>query len=146
MSCETETASLLRSAGQKVTPQRMLVLAALRHHASHVTAAELLDDARRLYPFLDISTVYRTLASARDLNLVSEFSRPGGDAHYEWIGQTPHHHLICRICGSETDLEPGTVDGLAEDLEREHGFRADLKHFTLFGVCRDCQAKGLGGD
>ena len=38
MSCETETAVVLRDAGQKITPQRMLILSTLRHAGEHVTA------------------------------------------------------------------------------------------------------------
>jgi Fur family ferric uptake transcriptional regulator len=138
MSCETETATLLRGAGQKVTPQRMLILAALRHQRTHVTAAELLDEVRRSYPFLDISTVYRTLSSARDLKLVSELTRTGADAQFEWIGNEPHHHLICKVCGGETTLDNNLMEGLADRLRQEQGFRADLTHFAIAGVCRTC--------
>jgi Fe2+ or Zn2+ uptake regulation protein len=59
MSCETETAIALREAGQKITPQRMLILSTLRHTEHHITASEVLDHVRRAYPFVDASTVYR---------------------------------------------------------------------------------------
>ena|SRR5438874_1127731 len=141
MSCETETANVLRGAGQKVTPQRMLILAALRHNRTHATAAQVLEEARHSYPFLDISTVYRTLASARDLKLVSELTRTGADAEYEWIGSDPHHHLICRVCGSETVLEHGYIDSLGAALLADQGFTAELDHFAIVGVCRDCKTE-----
>jgi Fur family ferric uptake transcriptional regulator len=140
MSCETETAGVLRGAGQKVTPQRMLILAALRHHHTHATASALLEEVRHSYPFLDISTVYRTLASARDLKLVSELTRSGADAEYEWIGNEPHHHLICRVCGQESVLDNGHVETLAASLLAADGFQADLEHFAIVGVCRKCTA------
>ena len=101
MSCETETATVLRTIGQKVTPQRMLILCAVRHRRHHVTAADILDEVRRSYPYIDISTVYRTLNSAKELGLVNEMGRGGGDNEYEWIGSDRHHHLICRACGGE---------------------------------------------
>src|SRR5437868_6828536 len=138
MSCENETATALRAVHQKVTPQRMMILSALRHHRTHVTAAALLDEVRRSYPFVDISTVYRTLGSARDLKLVTELTRTGADAVYEWIGDEPHHHLICRVCGSETVLGAGHVDALRGALLAEAGFSADLDHFAIVGVCRTC--------
>ena len=140
MSCETETATALRASRQKVTPQRILILSTLRHHHTHMTAAALLDEVRRSYAFIDISTVYRTLASARDLKLVAELTRPGADAAYEWIGGEPHHHLICRVCGNETVLDGGHVEGLRGALLAEEGFEADLDHFAIVGVCRDCAA------
>src|SRR5437773_10981652 len=138
MSCDTETATALRAAGQKVTPQRMLILSALRHHHTHMTASALLDEVRRSHPFVDISTVYRTLGSARDLKLVAELTRTGADAAYEWIGDEPHHHLICRVCGGETVLGADHVEALRGALLAEAGFSADLDHFAIVGVCRTC--------
>ena len=83
MSCESETASTLRTIGQKVTPQRMLILCAVRHHQHHVTAGDVLEEVRRSYPYIDISTVYRTLNSAKELRLVNEMSRGAGENKYE---------------------------------------------------------------
>jgi len=140
MSCETETATALRASHQKVTPQRRQDQDPLRHHHTHITAAALLDEVRRSYAFIDISTVYRTLGSARDLKLVAELTRTGADAAYEWIGAEPHHHLICRVCGNETVLNGGHVEGLRDALLAEEGFQAELDHFAIVGVCRTCAA------
>ncbi len=140
MSCETETATALRGAGQKITPQRMLILSALRHHEHHVTAADVLDEVRRSYPYVDISTVYRTLNSATELRLVNELTRAGADTEYEWVGSDHHHHLICRSCGSETELDSDYLDSLGASLLDEHGFAADLDHFAITGICRECRA------
>ena len=76
----------------------MLILSSLRHSGRHITASRVLDEVRRTYPFVDASTVYRTLNSAADLGLVSETNMGSGDAEFEWIGVDHHHHLICRSC------------------------------------------------
>jgi Fur family ferric uptake transcriptional regulator len=144
VSCESETAKALRSSGQKVTPQRMLVLCAVRHRKTHVTAGDVLDEVRRSYPYIDISTVYRTLNSAKELRLVSEVSRPGEDNEYEWAGGDRHHHLICRSCGAEQVLDNSYLDSLAAALLDDHGFQADLDHFAITGLCRSCrEPRGL---
>ena len=75
MSCENETAVALRDAGQKVTPQRMLILCTVRHARHHVTAPQTLENVRRSYPYVDASTVYRTLGSAAALGLVTGYFR-----------------------------------------------------------------------
>jgi Fur family ferric uptake transcriptional regulator len=139
MSCESETASVLRTAGQKVTPQRMLILCAVRHHQHHVTTADVLDEVRRSYPFIDVSTVYRTLNSARDLRLVNEMYRSGGETEYEWVGAERHHHVICRACGSESVLDASYLGSLAAALLEDQGFQADLDHFAISGLCRECR-------
>jgi Fe2+ or Zn2+ uptake regulation protein len=41
MSCEDETAEILRRAGHKMTPQLLLILRALRHAEGHVSAAQI---------------------------------------------------------------------------------------------------------
>lgn len=138
MSCETDTARALRTAGQKVTPQRMLILSSVRHAGDHITASQILEEVRRSYPYVDASTVYRTLAAARELRLVSETHMGTGDAQFEWIGKERHHHLICRVCGQVSSLDNSYLDSLASALMEDYGFRADLDHFAIFGVCRRC--------
>ena len=138
MSCERETAVVIREAGQKVTPQRVLILSGLRHSGQHVTATNIIDELKAAHPYIDASTVYRTLASATDMGLVSETDMGSGESEFEWIGKDRHHHLICRSCGSVISLDNSYLDGLATLLYEEAGFRADLGHFAIFGVCRDC--------
>src|SRR2546422_3117000 len=140
MSCETETAVTLRHAGQKVPPQRMLILCPVRHASHHVTAGQVLDEVKRSYPFVDASTVYRTLGSAAALGLVSETDMGAGDTQYEWIGKDRHHHLICRSCGGVSSLDNSYLDSLATALFDEQGFQADLGHFAIFGVCSTCRS------
>ncbi|HUF54020.1 MAG TPA: Fur family transcriptional regulator [Dehalococcoidia bacterium] len=139
MACENETATVLREARQKVTPQRVHILCAIRHAGVHVTASQIIEDLARDHPFIDASTVYRTLASASDLGLVYETDMGTGDSEFEWVGKHRHHHLICRTCGEVTSLDNSYLDGLATLLYEEAGFQADLGHFAIFGVCNDCQ-------
>ena len=138
MSCEKDTADLLRSAGQKVTPQRLLILCCLRHAGGHVTAGQILTEARRTYPYVDASTVYRTLAAAKEMRLVSETNLGAGDNLFEWLGGARHHHLICRSCGQVNSLDETHLDALAKALEHETGFHADLEHIAIFGLCKSC--------
>lgn len=139
MSCETETAVALRNAGQKVTPQRMLILSTVRHARGHVTASEILEQVRRSFPYVDPSTVYRTLAAARELRVVSETNMGPGDTEFEWVARERHHHLICRDCGNVTSLDSDYLDGLASALLEDRGFQADIDHFAIFGLCADCR-------
>ncbi len=141
MSCETETATALKDAGQKVTPQRMLILSSVRHAGGHLTASQILEEVRHSYPYVDASTVYRTLASARELKLVNETNMGSDDNQFEWIGKERHHHLICRSCGEVTSLDNSYLDGLASTLLEDHRFQADLDHFAIFGVCKGCASK-----
>ena len=141
MACENETAIVLREAGQKVTPQRVHILCEVRHSGVHITASHLIEELRQSHPFIDSSTVYRTLASAADLGLVYETDMGSGESEFEWVGKDRHHHLICRTCGDVTSLDNSYLDGVATLLYEEVGFQADLGHFAIFGVCKRCQTK-----
>ncbi len=139
MSCETETAQVLRETGRRATPQRLMILTTLRHAHGHLTANEICEEVCREYPYIDISTVYRTLGVLKDLRLVSETDMGTGDTTYEWVRRLQrHHHLICRSCGLVASLDHKHLEGLGTEIAAETGFKADLDHFAIFGVCKDC--------
>jgi Fur family ferric uptake transcriptional regulator len=139
MSCESETVDVLRETGHKMTPQRMMILTSLRHAPGHLSAADIFDRVRASYPYVDISTVYRTLTVLKDLRLISETHMGSGDATFEWVGAERHHHLICRRCNHVTLLDHHYLEGLGSQIAADLGFRSDMDHFAIFGLCAGCQ-------
>lgn len=139
MSCEDDAVQILRRAGHKVTPQRRMILKVLRHAPGHISAAQITERVREEYPFVDISTVYRTLDMLKRLNLATVTDMGGGDSVFEWVTGEPHHHLICSRCGHIAELSHDFFEGLTARLEEEQGFTPDLQHFAIFGLCRDCR-------
>jgi Fur family ferric uptake transcriptional regulator len=144
LSCETETVQVLRERGHKATPQRLMILSALRHATGHLTAGEIFEQVRVDYPYVDISTVYRTLNVLKELRLVSETDMGTGDTAYEWVRQQgKHHHLICRDCGAVASLDHRFLEDLGAEIMTESGFRPDIDHFAIFGLCRACQERPI---
>ncbi len=139
MACEQETATTLREAGFRVTPQRLLVASALRHAGRHLSAAEIADQVRAVYPVVDLSTVYRTVEMLKRLHLATATDMGGDDLLFEWSAGEAHHHLICSSCRKMQVLDHEYLKGLAERVGQDFGFQADLQHFAIFGVCRDCR-------
>ena len=138
MSCENATAQALKDSGHRLTPQRLMILSAVRHTNGHVTAAQIMGEVREGYPYIDASTVYRTLGVLKKMRLVSETNMGSGESVYEWIDQSRHHHLICKSCGGVTLLEDRYVASVGADVMADHGFQADLDHFAIFGLCASC--------
>src|SRR3990170_763039 len=122
MSCESQTVEVLRESGHKMTPQRMMILTSLRHAPGHLSAADIFERVKADYPYVDISTVYRTLAVLKDLRLISETHMGGGDAAFEWVGSERHHHLICRKCNGVTLLDHHYLEELGERINENLGF------------------------
>lgn len=141
MSCEQESATVLRRVEMKLTPQRLMVLTALRHASGHLSAADVFEQVRTAYPYVDISTVYRTLNALKQMRLVTETDMGAGDLAYEWARER-HHHLICSGCDSVTELDHLYLQRLGADLLATHGFAADLDHFAIFGRCAACRVDG----
>lgn len=123
-----------------MTPQRMMILTSLRHAPGHLTAADIYEQVRQEYPYVDISTIYRTLAVLKDMRLVSETHMGSGDAAFEWVAPERHHHLICRNCDDVAELDHRYLEALGAEVERDLGFRAELDHFAIFGLCKTCRA------
>ncbi len=142
MSCEEEMADLLRRAGHKLTPQRLLILAVLRHAEGHVSVAHIAEQVRAVYPFVDVSTVYRTLDVLKRMRLVTATDMGAGDVLFEWAPEQPHHHLICTSCAAVQVLDNAYLESLASRIRGEFGFAPDLHHFAIFGLCRECQIGG----
>jgi Fur family ferric uptake transcriptional regulator len=135
----TELNNLLLARGVRLTPQRLMVLEVLAEHAgSHITADKILAAVVARYPYVDKTTVYRTLDLLRDHSLVVMTDLGGGKLEYELVSQ-PHHHIVCKQCGYTVELDDATLDPLRRLVEQQYGFQPCFDHFALFGVCRACQ-------
>ena len=139
MSCEDETAEILRQAGHKLTPQRLMILRALRHSEGHVSAGQIAEQVRAAYPFVDVSTVYRTLDVLKRMRLATVTDMGSGDVVFEWAPPQPHHHLICSSCGDVQELGHDYFTGLSERIHGEFAFTPDMHHVAIFGICSECQ-------
>jgi Fur family ferric uptake transcriptional regulator len=122
-----------------MTPQRLMIVRALRHAEGHISAAQLAEQVHETYPFVDVSTVYRTLDVLKRMRLATSTDMGSGDVLFEWTPEQPHHHLICTSCGDVAELNHGYLAGFEQRLNADFGFAPDLHHFAIFGLCRECQ-------
>ncbi|HMO54847.1 MAG TPA: Fur family transcriptional regulator [Tepidiformaceae bacterium] len=146
MTCEDDTAELLRRAGHKVTPQRLMIVRVLRHADGHVSAAQIADQVKQVYPFVDVSTVYRTLDVLKRMRLATSTDMGSGDVLFEWSPERAHHHLICSSCGHVIEIDHEYLVPLERGVRDDYGFDADLNHFAIFGLCRECQMAEASDD
>ena len=131
--------SKLSEQGYRLTPQRMLVLAAIENSEHHISAEEIYAQVVAKYPHVNISTVYRTLELLNRLGLVTETDLGGGRVRYHPADKGHHHHLVCQECGKIIDLDESVLSSLKDVLFREYKFSADLRHLAIFGHCADCR-------
>ena len=130
----------VRNKGYRLTPQRTLILSIIAGSREHMGVDRIFRQAQRSYPYLDLATVYRTVRLFKTLGIVTELSI-GDKQHYELADPTgAHHHMVCRICGSASDLSPIYLEVFRASLIDKFGFQPDLEHFTIGGVCEGCHS------
>ena len=101
---------------------------------------EVFRRAKESYPYMDVATVYRTLHLLKELGVVTEVAI-GDRLHYELTDPAgKHHHMVCRRCGGAFDLNPHYLEEFQNTLIKEFGFKPDLEHFSISGVCSDCHS------
>lgn len=138
MSCSYDYAPQLRARGYRMTPQRLAILHVLRHEGTHLSPVEVYRKAVRELPGITEPTVYRTLEFLADNGLVRPSYAANGRLTYE-IAVNDHHHMVCRICKAEIEVEHALLASVYHKLESASGFRNIDSHVTFFGVCPKCQ-------
>ena len=139
MSHHHEVVEALQQIGYRLTPQRMMILEAIADSDGHISAEGIHEAVRAAYPYLDISTVYRTLDLLKTLHLVSETELGRGHAQYELLSKGLHHHLICTDCGTILDFPDSFLDQVRAFTKAEYDFHAEIEHLVIFGICSACR-------
>ena len=128
----------LRSRGLRWTPQRRSIVEVLAASRGHVTGSDVVERCREHDPETTPSTVYRTLDVLEELGYLRHSHGADGREEYHVLPETEHAHLLCEHCGATWEIEPMEAEGLVRDLERSHGFVADVGHLTIAGHCAEC--------
>ena len=135
---DTPLAEKLRERGLRLTPQRQLILEAV-HELGHATPEQIHHAVRERAAGVNITTVYRTLELLEELGLVTHTHLSHGSPTYHAAGEHQHVHLVCRNCGSIIEVDPAVLQPVTDRLRQQRGFRVDVGHVALFGVCDDCE-------
>ena len=133
-----ELARLLRSANQRATPQRLMILSVLQEADNHLTADEVFQRLGPLSSALNRSTVYRTLERFRDDGIVSETDLGGGVRVFELLDRQRHHHLICRSCDGMIEMDDDAVESMRVEIRERYGFEPQIDHLAVWGQCAAC--------
>jgi Fur family ferric uptake transcriptional regulator len=126
----------LHQRGLRMTPQRQLVLDAVRA-LGHATPEQICARVQEVAPAVNITTVYRTLDLLERIGVVRHTHLGHGAPSYS-EQEHEHVHLVCHGCGTVLEVPTAVMDGLADRLRAEHGFALDVTHVALSGRCHRC--------
>lgn len=140
MSGHYQLLKMLRDQGHRLTPQREMVILALHEANGHLSAEEIHACVQKQNPCVDLSTIYRTLELLREMGIVSQFQAENHLALYELSARAPHHHLTCKQCKAVIDIGVEDLQSFQRFLLDRYGFRANLDHCVIEGLCARCRA------
>ena len=134
---------LLRRQGLRMTPQRRVIVTEIMRTQGHISPAALARRVQDDMPGVNPSTIYRTLALLEQAGVLAHAHLEGG-AEYHRAEDAGHVHLTCSRCVAEDGLSLAEADALQHLIEQHRGFRPDLTHFAISGICADCQRELAG--
>jgi Fur family transcriptional regulator, ferric uptake regulator len=129
---------LLRRRGLRMTPQRRAIVAEIMRTQGHISPTNLVRTVQAEMPGVNASTIYRTLSLLEEAGVLAHAHLESG-AEYHRAEDAGHVHLACSNCGAGDDLSIEEAEALHRLIEQHHGFRADLTHFAISGLCADCR-------
>src|SRR5438477_6197406 len=132
----SDLVELLHSRGQRVTPQRLVILRELRRHGRHATAEEIHRAIHDELPGTAIPTVYATLDLFVELSLARRIAT-GHAALYD-PRLDPHQHAVCRRCGRVQDIDGRLNAGALLGVARGAGFHPEGVELVISGLCEEC--------
>ncbi|MFN2543773.1 MAG: Fur family transcriptional regulator [Actinomycetota bacterium] len=133
-----EALGFLKRRGLRMTPQRQAIVREVMRSRGHISATAITAKVRAKMPGVTPSTIYRTLDVLEEAGMISHSHLERG-AEYHHADESGHVHLTCSVCGAEDDLSLEEAASLERLVTKHRGFRPDLTHFAISGVCKSCQ-------
>jgi Fur family transcriptional regulator, peroxide stress response regulator len=129
-----------RSAGLKLTHQRMEIFREVAQTEEHPPAETIYDRVRKRVPSISLDTVYRTLITLEKLGVISRVNVLCERTRFD-ANMSPHHHVVCTSCGMVRDFSSPAADALPIPEEVKSWGEVTSIHVELRTVCSDCSAR-----
>ena len=132
-------AAYLRDRGYRMTPQRQIIMDAICEGHGHTTLPEILQRVQKKSAAINQATVYRSLHFLLETGLIVKAEVAPSEVVYEIAGHSPHHHLLCRACHHEIEIDAEPLTTMKAAIQERYGFIVDANHLVLTGLCSYCQ-------
>jgi Fe2+ or Zn2+ uptake regulation protein len=130
-------AERLRAVGLRVTQPRLAVLDVV-HADPHLTADQVAERVRAGIGAVSTQAIYDALNTLTEHNILRRFEPAGSAMRFEVATGDNHHHLVCRTCGSVSDV-PCAVGSMPCAIpENTHGYEVEEAEVTYWGTCPSC--------
>ena len=124
--------------GLAVTHQRQVLYEAMQKMHGHPSPEDVYLRVRRRIPSISLATVYKNIHLFIESGILREVSLHHGSLRVE-MNAHAHHHLICVVCKSITDIDEAALPLAAKPKRLPGGFRAERYAVDVLGRCQACQ-------
>ncbi len=137
----------LRDHRLPVTRQRDLVARLVFESDEHLSVEGIQRRLRELGARVGTATVYRTLEVLVESGLVRVHDFGEGFRRYEpMVPQQSHHeHLICVRYGTVLEFQNERLERMLPIIADEFQFQHQRHRVEVYGLCRTCRQRDLGG-
>ena len=131
----------LKNFGIKSTKSRNQILEILEKTNEPLTAEDIFKKV--IDKNINLSTVYRTLNSFYDQNIVSKEIDKEGRALFVMVREKHQHVLVCTKCGKKIFLKECPYNEINQHIFDNTGFKVENHNIEIYGLCMECQKKGV---
>ena len=137
-----ELKNILQRCGLKVTNQRLVLLQVLNSGPRfHMTANDILHQARQKFPHLGGATVYRFLNHLKEKDVISEISMGNSSSRYEMKSKSFHYHINCVRCGKIIEFKNKTIENILKKIIEESKFTMQHHSLEIYIICNSIKCQ-----
>ena len=123
-----------------MTPQRLAIYKALIESTNHPSAESIFNCVRATFPDIAIDTIYRTLATFSEIEVIHIVEGYGEVKRYD-PDTEPHHHFRCTRCNKIVDLHGDIFGKLKIPNGIKQKYNVSNVKVVLEGACDECIGK-----
>ncbi|ACQ92823.1 ferric uptake regulator, Fur family [Tolumonas auensis DSM 9187] len=130
------TINKLKSAGLKITNQRVIVLNYLFNtQERHLSAEDIFRDLRLNGEDVGQATVYRVLNQLEEAGMLERHYFDGSKAYYELSSNSHHDHLVCLHCGKIIEFFDPFIEQRQQEIAEQYDMKLSHHNLYMFGYC-----------
>lgn len=118
----------------RITQQRKSILEII-NRLGHATLPEIQDNLTDKGENIALSTIYRSLETLENENVIRRIPSKYGQDFYEFYEQEKHDHFVCVKCGKIYDIPKKKTN--VGFLAKEGKYVQEVVT-TYYGICNDC--------
>lgn len=131
---------MCRKHGLAATHQRRTIYDVLQRMHGHPAPEEVYARVRKRIPSISLATVYKNIHLFIERGALREVSQHHGPLHLE-LNARPHHHLVCTVCHSITDVDEDALEIKVDARKLPKGHSIEGHTVDILGRCAFCQKK-----